>query len=251
MIPVKLTVMGCIVRTSIITGALVFLTSRALADAEIVIAIRYLQAEGMSHSHLYLYREDGKPLRQLTNDNSGQDVAPIFASDGSTIVFTHEKSNNAHEFWSVDPLGKALKKLPTAPDWYIAVKSSPYFTNVESEESASPNPLVSPEESASPTPTPVPTYKSPDGSVELILREDPHSEDDQVDGPGHGKHYLLRDLDKGTETEFDKIPGFLRCLRTAAREPGQASAFSLRRIAATGVFRSTFEQHRWRYRFRS
>jgi hypothetical protein len=101
-----------------------------------------------------------------------------------------------------------LKKLETAPDWYVAAKSSPYFTNVEPEESASPSPSASPEESASPTPTPIPTYKSPDGSVELILREDPNSEDDQIDGPGHGKHYLLRDLKTGTETEFDKISGF-------------------------------------------
>ena len=62
---------------------------------EIVIAIRYLQAEGTSHAHLYLYREDGKLLRQLTNDNSGQDSVPIFAPDGSVIVFTHEKSDNA------------------------------------------------------------------------------------------------------------------------------------------------------------
>lgn len=180
----------------------------ALGAPEIVVAIRYLQAEGTSHSHLYLYREDGKLLRQLTNDNSGQDSAPIFAPDGSMIVFTREKSNDAREFWSVDPLGKALKKLEAAPDWYIASKSSPYFTNVEPEESASPSSSASPEESASPTATPVPTYKSPDGSVELILREDPNSEDDQIDGPGHGKHYLLRDLKTGAETEFDKIPGF-------------------------------------------
>jgi hypothetical protein len=41
-----------------------------------------------------------------------------------------------------------------------------------------------------------------------MLREDPNSEDDQIDGPGHGKHYLLRDLKNGTEIEFDKIPGF-------------------------------------------
>ena len=59
-------------------------------DSEIVVAIRYLQAKGTSHSHLYLYREDGKLLRQLTNDNSGQDSDPIFASDGETIVFTRE-----------------------------------------------------------------------------------------------------------------------------------------------------------------
>jgi hypothetical protein len=119
-----------------------------------------------------------------------------------------EKSNNTREFWSVDSLGKTLKKLETAPDWYVAAKSSPYFTNVEPEESAFPSPSASPEESASLTPTPIPAYKSPDGSVELILREDPNSEDDQIDGPGHGKHYLLRDLKTGTETEFDKISGF-------------------------------------------
>jgi WD40-like Beta Propeller Repeat len=173
-----------------------------------VIAIRYLQAEGTSHSHLYLFREDGKLVRQLTNDNSGQDSAPIFAPDGSMIVFTRERSNNTREFWGIDPLGKALKKLEIAPVWYVAAKSSPYFTNAEPEESTSLTPSASPEESVSPTATPIPTYKSPDGSVELILREDPNDEDDQVDGPGHGKHYLFRDLKTGAETEFEKLPGF-------------------------------------------
>jgi hypothetical protein len=188
--------MRCVLGVLVLTGASLLLGTEARGASEIVIAIRYLQAEGTSHSHLYLFREDGKLLRQLTNDNSGQDSAPVFESDGTTIVFTREKSNNAREFWSVDPLGKALKKLEAAPEWYIAAKSSPYFTNVE------------PEESASPTATPIPTYQSPESSVELILREDPNSEDDQIDGPGHGKHYLLRDLKNGTEIEFDKIPGF-------------------------------------------
>jgi hypothetical protein len=200
--------MRCVLGIVVLTGTSLLLGTPARGASEIVIAIRYLEAEGTSHSHLYLFREDGKLLRQLTNDNSGQDSAPIFASDGSMIVFTREKSNNAREFWSVDPLGKALKKLEVAPDWYVAAKSSPYFTNVEPEESASPNPSPSPEESLSPTATPIPTYKSPDGSVELILREDPNDEDDQIDGPGHGKHYLLRDLKTGTETEFGKLPGF-------------------------------------------
>ena len=178
-----------------------------MGDSEIVIAIRYLQAEGASHSHLYLYREDGKLLRQLTNDNSGQDSAPIFAPDGASIVFTCEKPGSDREFWSVDPLSKILKKLEAAPDWYVAAKSSPYFTIVEPEEAGSSAVTASPGESVSPSATPIPTYKSPDNSYELILRDDPNNEDDQVDGLGHGKHYLLRDLKTSVETEFGKIPG--------------------------------------------
>ena len=111
-------------------GLLLLLASPiSRGDSEIVVAIRYLQAKGTSHSHLYLYREDGKLLRQLTNDNSGQDSDPIFASDGETIVFTREKPNDAREVWSIDPRGTKLKKLDAAPDWYSATKSSPYFTS--------------------------------------------------------------------------------------------------------------------------
>jgi hypothetical protein len=204
----KFVLMRLILRALIIISALAILTTQAWADAEIVIAIRYLQAEGTSRSHLYLYREDGKLLRQLTNDNSGQDSGPIFARDGATIVFTREKPGNVREFWSIDPRGAGLKKLEAAPDWYIQAKSTPYFTNVEPDESASPSPTASSEALASPAETSPPSYKSPDGSVELILREDPKDEDDQIDGPGHGKHYLLRDLKTGAETEFEKLPGF-------------------------------------------
>src|SRR6476620_10329955 len=126
----------------------------SLGDSEIVVAIRYLQPKGTSHSHLYLYREDGKLLRQLTSDNSGQDSDPIFAADGETIVFTREKPNDTREFWSIDPRGTKLKKLDAAPDWYSAAKSSPYFTSGEEEpvpSSSSPTPPQ--EESASPAAT--------------------------------------------------------------------------------------------------
>ena len=187
------------------------LSGNLRADSEIVIAIRYLQAEGTSHSHLYLYREDGKLLRQLTKDSSRQDVDPVFAPNGEAIVFTREKPNDQHEFWTIDPQGTELKKLDVAPNWSTATKSSPYFTNIEPEKS--PRPTASPAESTSPTPTseserPPESFKAPDNSVELVLREDPKDEDDQVNGPGHGKHYLLRDLKSGTETEFEKLPGF-------------------------------------------
>jgi hypothetical protein len=200
--------MRCSVRILFIAGVFCLIGTIARGDSEIAIAIRYLQAQGTSHSHLYLYRDDGKLLRQLTKDDSGQDSAPIFSPDGDTIVFTREKPNNVHEFWSVRPRGTDLKKLDATPDWYVQAESSPYFTNVEPQEAASADATASPAESASPTATPVPTYKSPDGSFELILREDPNDEDDQIDGPGHGKHFVLRDLKTGTETEFSKIPGF-------------------------------------------
>ena len=192
----------------LVAGVFCLLATIARGDSEIVIAIRYLQAQGATHSHLYLYREDGKLLRQLTKDNSGQDSAPIFSAGGETIVFTRQKPNNVREFWSVNPLGTDLKKLDVAPDWYAQAKSSPYFTNVEPQNAESADVTSSPAESALPSATPVPTYKSPDGSFELVLRVDPSDEDDQINGPGHGKHFVLRDLKTGTETEFSNIPGF-------------------------------------------
>jgi hypothetical protein len=200
--------------------ALIAIASGAYADSELVIAIRYLQAEGTSHSHLYLYREDGKLLRQLTKDNSGQDVAPIFDSSGETIVFTREKPNKVVEYWTIKPRGEGLKKLDAAPSWYVEAKTSPYFTNIEPESESSPTPAVSPESTESPgtspeatespveLPTPTPSYKSPDGAFELVLREDPNDQADQLDMPGHGAHYLLRDVKSGTETPFADIPGF-------------------------------------------
>jgi len=48
------------------------LATIARGASEIVIAIRYLRAQGTSHSHLYLYREDGKLLRQLTKTTLGR-----------------------------------------------------------------------------------------------------------------------------------------------------------------------------------
>jgi len=158
-------------RTFLVAVVFALTATIARGDSEIVVAIRYLQAKGTSHSHLYLYREDGKLLRQLTNDNSGQDSDPIFASDGETIVFTREKPNDTREFWSIDPRGTKLKKLDAAPDWYSAAKSSPYFTSGEEEQVPSSSPTPPQEESASPAATgesaaqPGPTPVLPPGAV--------------------------------------------------------------------------------------
>jgi hypothetical protein len=180
---------------------MVLAIARASAASEIVVAIRYLQAEGESHAHLFLYREDGTLLRQLTKADSGQDVDPIFAPDGETIVFTRELSENKFEFWSIDPKGAALKHLDAAPEWYSATKSSPYFAWPEQQGSGD-------DENSTPYGQRSPHFRAPDGSVELILREVKGDENDLVNGPEHGKHYLLRDLKSGKEIEFSKLPGF-------------------------------------------
>jgi hypothetical protein len=174
--------------------------ARANAASEIVVAIRYLQAQGESHAHLFLYREDETLLRQLTKDDSGQDLDPIFAPDGETIVFTREISENKFEFWSIQPSGAALKRLDAAPEWYSATKSSPYF--------AWPDQGSGDDENATPYGQRSPHFRAPDDSVELVLREVKEDEDDSINGPGHGKHYLLRDLKSGKEVEFAKLPGF-------------------------------------------
>ena len=109
--------------------------TRADVASEIVVAIRYLQAQGESHAHLFLYQEDGTLLRQLTKDESGQDMDPIFAPDGETIVFSREISENKFEFWSIEPKGAELKRLETEPEWYSTTKSSPYFAWPEMEGS--------------------------------------------------------------------------------------------------------------------
>ncbi len=183
-----------------VAACMVVATARANAASEIVVAIRYLQAQGESHAHLFLYREDGKFLRQLTKDDSGQDQDPIFAPDGETVVFSREISENKFEFWSIEPSGAALKRLDAAPEWYSAAKSSPYF--------AWPDLGSGDDENSTPLGQRGPHFRAPDGSVELVLREIKQDEDDSVNGPEHGKHYLLHDLKSDKEVEFAKLPGF-------------------------------------------
>src|SRR6195256_4673535 len=171
------------------------------AASEIVVAIRYLQAEGESHAHLFLYSEYGTLLRQLTKENSGQDLDPIFALDGETIVFTREIAENKFEYWSVEPKGGGLKKLDAEPEWYANTKTSPYFVWPEMEGSGD-------DESAPAFGGRTQKFRAPDGSVELVLREVKGDEGDSVNGPEHGKHYVLRDLKSKKSTEFPKITGF-------------------------------------------
>jgi len=216
-------------RTFFVAGVFALTATVSRGDSEIVVAIRYLQAKGTSHSHLYLYREDGKLLRQLTNDNSGQDSDPIFATDGETIVFTREKPNDAREFWSIDPPGTNLKKLNAAPDWYSAAKSSPTFTRGGEEEAPPSSPTPSQEASASPAATgesaeqpehssataldavtdatdhPPEIIKAPDGSGEIFWRKGKEGE-----GPEEVLNWVMwfRDSKSGQETQIGRLLGF-------------------------------------------
>jgi len=182
----------------VVAACLAITSPRADASSEIVVAIRYLHAQGESHARLFLYREDGNLLRQLTKGGSGQDLDPIFAPEGESIVFTREIGENKFEFWSVEPRGAALKRLKAAPDWYAAATSSPYFAW----------PDLDTDKNATPFGQRGPRFRTPDGSIELVLREIKQDEDDSINGPEHGKHYLLRDLKSGQEVEFARLPGF-------------------------------------------
>ena len=189
------------IRAIAIAVAFLLVATGANAASEIVVAIRYLQAAGESHAHLYLYREDGTLLRQLTKEERGQDLDPMFAPDGETIVFTREIAENKFEYWSIEPKGGGLKRLEAEPEWYSTTKTSPYFAWPEMEGSGD-------DESAPAFGERTQRFRAPDSSIELILKEVKGDEDDSVNGPEHGKHYLLRDLKSGKSVEFPKIPGF-------------------------------------------
>jgi hypothetical protein len=169
----------------------------ARAAGEIVVANRYLLPNRTSHAHLYLYREDGRLLRQLSRDNSGQDRNPIFAPDGETICWTRVLPGGAKQWWSITPRGANAHRLKAAPSWYRSTRTSPYFADHDSPDASRPA-----------AGDKAPRVRTPDGAQEIVLREDPSDEGDQWDGEGHGRHYLLHDLKTGKETEFGKLPGF-------------------------------------------
>src|SRR6266498_4673314 len=221
--------MKSMLRIFLLAGMFTLTATVSRGESEIVITIRYLQAKGTSHSHLYLYREDRKLLRQLTNDDSGQDSDPMFSPDGETIVFTREKPNDTRELWSIDPRGTKLKKLDAAPDWYSAMKSSPAPKDAGQEESSASSPTPPQQEPASPAETdgtveqgqhqsataldavtdaedrPPQIIKAPDGSGEIFWRKGKEGE-----GPEEPLNWVMwfRDLKSGKETEIGRLPAF-------------------------------------------
>lgn len=193
--------------------AVALLTGAELTEAssELVVSMRYLQPVGISHAHLFLYRGDGRLLRQLTKDDVDQDRNPIFSPDGSEIVFVRERRNNPTEYWSIESRGDGLHRLTKAPEWYGIAKTSPCF-DIQSSTIRSTDVL------SSATPAPASATQdaahllSPDGAFEIVFQRAPDLGDDNEDDydqPGHGRHYLLRNVKTGRETEFGKMPGYL------------------------------------------
>lgn len=169
----------------------------AAPSSEIVVSIRYLQPKGVSHAHLYLYREDGRLLRQLTSDNAGQDREPRFAPDGETIVFQREIPKRPVEYWSVEPRGGELRRLRKPPAWYDVKGRSSWFTIDKPLHPGAEWKKTSFGD----------TIRTPDGRYEVVLNEAGDEEQmDLIDESG--KHYLLRDTRTGKETPFPRLAGF-------------------------------------------
>ena len=182
------------------------------APSEIVVAIRYLLQTGASHAHLYLYREDGTLLRQLTKDDGGQDRNPVFAPDGETIVFTRELPGGVKQSWSVEPRGGNLKQLPTAPEWYQQGKDSPHFASPPETASA---------ESMIPSEKVRPVFRVDVGS-EVVLTPTPTS----TAGEGNPDEWTVsvRARSTGKEIPLGKMSGWApRPLLAQGRDPAESS----------------------------
>ena len=202
-----------------------FLRAADPAPGEIVVAMRYFQGSGTSHSHLYLYREDGKLLRQLTADNTGQDYAPLFSPDGETIVFSRRSDTGGTDHYSVEPRGGHLRSVAATQDWNQETKETASFGYLD-DDPDEPRLFTNDSEAVDVKPVPrgePPTYRAPDSSVELMLKVSPDNEEDNVNGEGHGKSYLLRDLKSGESVTMGKLPGFVGLVNLLAlgKDPGQ------------------------------
>jgi len=199
-------------------------------DSLVVVATRYLHAEGVSHAHLYLYKEDGTLLRQLTRFEKGQDHDPLFSPDGQEIVFVRTSDSKAGknvveasskepaslEYWRVATRGGDLQRLAAPPEWYRAATNAGFFEYWGGKKSADEPPRYGePNKGWTKNFQPWPdakdrppfSFESPDGKYRLVLHLG--NEDWEENGPGNGKLYEFKNLKTGKSWRLGDLPGFL------------------------------------------
>lgn len=106
---------------------------------QVVVAMRYLQIEGTSHSHLYLFGRDGKLVRQLTKSDAGQDADPVFAPDGKSVLYvrvTGPGDNPVEEWRLVSVEGGNDRAVAEPPAWREAQAKPVLFFGRGSAEGA-------------------------------------------------------------------------------------------------------------------
>ncbi|HEV7405973.1 MAG TPA: hypothetical protein VGO11_23710 [Chthoniobacteraceae bacterium] len=175
------------------------LSLHALAQAEVVVAIRYLQIEGVSHAHLWLFDDAGKPIRQLTAAKTGQDEDPQFSPAGTEIVFVRTEKEQK-EWRSISVTGKGERLLDQAPAWYPLKAPAPFDYPPDAPIPNQPGRLRL-EESVKPGEL---KYATPDGRDLLFLRDVPERADPA--DSYYPKAGFLRDVQTGTEKAFEEMP---------------------------------------------
>jgi hypothetical protein len=173
---------------------------KAAAEGMVVVAIRYLQVEGVSHAHLYLYRRDGKLVRQLTADKSGQDHDPVFAPDGSEVVY--QQTDGGEERWrAVKVSGEGERSLEGPTDWYQKQSTPPtQFTLSQSVPTKDGGKRLSIAAKAGDL-----SWKSADAGIELVLKDDEERRDPD-DEDWFPKKAWLRE--NGKDTCIETFPVF-------------------------------------------
>jgi len=94
------------------------------SPVQVVVAIRYLKEEGVSHSHLDLFDGSGNFVRRLTHDESGQDSDPVFSPTGKSVVYRRTKGK-VSEWRMVSVDGKSDKALEAPPAWHARAFKEP------------------------------------------------------------------------------------------------------------------------------
>jgi len=203
---------------------------RGTDESLVVVATRYLKAQGVSHAHLYLYKEDGTFLRQLTKSGKGQDHDPLFSPSGDEIVFVRTSDSEdgkevvtastsepaSLEYWQVASKGGDLRRLDAVPDWYRAASNTIYFQQCFGKDSAEELPKYGEankgwDDQGKPWPnvlnsTPF-SFTSPDGKYQLMLKIGTNDLD--WNGPGNGALYELKNIKSGRTWKLGELPDFL------------------------------------------